>query len=102
MRIKSYDKMFWSGGEKHRVAYTSYIFSNGYIIQKWIEGGYTDLTPVRLEKKIEIRLSQRIQKGTELLQDFKTVKEALSYLKDNIGINFKKNIIDKILTKEKA
>ncbi len=102
MKIKSYDKMIWVNGEQERLAETSYIFSNGYIIRKCIAGVYEDLTPVRLEKKIKMRLSQRFDNYTKLIADFKTVDEALSYLKDKLNINLKENIINKIIKKERA
>ena len=102
MKIKSYDKMIWVNGEQERVAQTSYIFSNGYIIKKCIAGVYKDLTPVRLEKNVKMGLSQRFDNYTSLIADFKTVDEALSYLKDKLNINLKENIINKIIKKERA
>ena len=102
MKIKSLDKMIWVNGEQERVAQTSYIFSNGYIIRKCIAGVYKDLTPVRLEKKVKMRLSQRLDNHISLIADFKTVDEALSYLKDKLNINLKEDVITKITKKERA
>ena len=102
MKIKSLDKMIWVNGEQERVAQTSYIFSNGYIIRKCIAGVYKDLTPVRLEKKVKMRLSQRFDNHISLIADFKTVDEALSYLKDKLKINLKEDVITKITKKERA
>jgi len=102
MKIKSYDEMIWINGQQERVAQTSYIFSNGYIIRKCIAGVYKDLTPVRLEKKVKMRLSQKLDNHISLIADFKTVDDALSYLKDKLNINLKKDIINKIIKKERA
>ena len=102
MRIKSYDEMIWINGQQERSAETSYIFSNGYIIRKCIAGAWEDLTPVRLEKKIKMRLSQRFDNHTSLIADFKTVDEALSYLKDKLNINLKEDVITKITKIEKG
>ena len=102
MKIKSYDEMIWINGQQERSAETSYIFSNGYIIRKCIAGAWEDLTPVRLEKKLKMRLSQRFDNHTSLIADFKTVDEALSYLKDKLNINLKEDVITKITKKERA
>ena len=102
MKIKSYDEMIWINGKQERSAETSYIFSNGYIIRKCIAGAYKDLTPVRLEKKIKMRLSQRFDNHTSLIANFKSVDEALSYLKDKLNINLKENVITKITKIEKG
>ena len=61
-----------------------------------------DLTPVRLEKKVKMRLSQRLDNHISLIADFKTVDEALLYLKDKLNINLKEDVITKITKKERA
>ena len=102
MKIKSYDEMIWINGQQERSAETSYIFSNGYIIRKCIAGVYKDLTPVRLEKKVKMRLSQRLDNHISLIADFETVDEALSYLNDKLNIKLKEDVITKITKKESA
>ena len=55
MKIKSYDKMIWVNGEQERVAQTSYIFSNGYIIRKCIDEALS-----YLKDKLNINLKENI------------------------------------------
>ena len=95
MKIKKYDKLLWSNGEQFRLKYNSYIFNNGYRIINWISDGY-----VELEKLVKVQLSQKVKKYYIDPIEFKTVNEALDYLKNTKQIKFKEKILNQIQSTE--
>ena len=95
MKIRKYDKLLWSNGEQFRLKYNSYIFNNGYRIINWISRGY-----VELEKLVKVQLSQKVKKYYIDPIEFKTVNEALDYLKNTKQIKFKEKLLNQIQSTE--
>tara|TARA_R110000803_G_scaffold178244_1_gene240652 strand:- start:13 stop:297 length:285 start_codon:yes stop_codon:yes gene_type:complete len=72
-------------------------FSNGFKITNYFKGLYSDCgTPVFLDTAVKIRLSNRIKNDWTRINEFKTVDDALSYLKDTCKINFKTKLLNEI------